>query len=95
MAATLAFFSATRLAMRTLKVAVSIEKINKKIEKDPLVFGLLLLLVFEPAALQRVQVTAALEAKRSNKSLDLGATGIQVVNFPDIGQRRSETHALV
>ena len=80
----MAFFSATRLAMRTLKDGYKHVKEIKRREKDILVFGFLLLVVFELAALQRVQVTAALEAERGNKSLDLGATSTRVINFSDI-----------
>jgi hypothetical protein len=40
-----------------------------------LVLGLLLLLALNPAALERAEVTAALETDRGDQSLDLGSKG--------------------
>lgn len=66
------------------------------IRRYVLVFGLLLLLVFDSAALDSVQMTAALETEGSNQSLDLRSI-IDEHNSDQNGQATAnkETHALV
>ena len=72
MAATFSFFSAMRFAMRALRASRISECIRKE-ENDSLVFRLLLPLVLDPASLECVEVTAALETNGSDQSLNFGS----------------------
>lgn len=77
-AATLAFFSARRLATMTL-VKAWISRCRQRKRIYELEFGFLLLLMFQFTTLKGTKVTAALEAERSNQSLDLGTVQNETV----------------
>jgi hypothetical protein len=46
--------------------------------KESIVFGFLLLLMFDPASLERAQVAATLETLRGDEPLDLGSLGVRL-----------------
>jgi hypothetical protein len=75
MAAIFSFFSWTRFAKRVLPTRVS-KSVTWERARYVLVLRLLLLLVIETAALERVEVTAALETLGSNEALDLRCLGV-------------------
>lgn len=71
-AATLAFFSATRFWMRALRVRLG-EHTGEYLNWDVLEFCFLLLLAVESATVEGVEATAALQTDGSDKSLNFGS----------------------
>ena len=73
MAATLAFFSATRFCIRALKEMLIQGNGSRADYYHLLVFCLLLLLAVDSTAVQGTKVTAALETDGGDQSLNFGS----------------------
>lgn len=93
MAATLAFFSATRFWIRALKEILLRRTGFRADNYHLLVFCLLLLLAVNPATVERTEVTGALQTDGSDQSLDFGSG--QGENFSPEKKQGDYTDALV
>ena len=74
--------------MRSLGRRKLLLLLGNALGEQGLVLGLLLLLAFDPAALEGAEVTAALETDGGDQSLDLGTGSL-------LGRHRTSRHELL